>query len=160
MEKAVVRSRRLQPLTQMKSQVKCLGVSNFGLSDLQELLRVATIPPAVVQSHSDPLSPAVSLQRFCKQHGIAFQAYSSMGTQHAMAHGGRNPVLTNPTIKSIAERYDVTTGQVVLGWAIQNGQLVIPRSSKREHIMQNLHPALLSEEDLRAINRMSKSTRR
>eukprot|EP00754_Rhynchopus_humris_P048375 Rhum_TRINITY_DN771_c0_g1::Rhum_TRINITY_DN771_c0_g1_i1::g.2347::m.2347 len=116
--------------------VRALGVSNFAVSELKELLAFAEVKPAVVQTHSDPLSPNRDVQNFCKEHGIQFVAYSSLGTQHAMRLH-TNPVLTNPAIVELAAKYSVSPAVVVLSWALHHGQVVIPRSRNPVHMKQN-----------------------
>eukprot|EP01062_Namystynia_karyoxenos_P036341 TRINITY_DN26468_c0_g1_i1.p1 TRINITY_DN26468_c0_g1~~TRINITY_DN26468_c0_g1_i1.p1 ORF type:complete len:388 (+),score=108.04 TRINITY_DN26468_c0_g1_i1:76-1164(+) len=126
-----------------EGKVRAIGLSNVGEHELQELVGFARIQPSVVQVHSDPLSPNSAVQRFCKEHGIAFEAYSSLGTQHAMRMQGRNPILTDPVITEIAAQHGTSPGVVVLAWAIAHGQVVIPRSRQQEHIAQNLRAGLL-----------------
>ena len=110
-------------------------------------------PPAVVQSHSDPFSQNTPLQRVCAAHGIVFQAYSSLGTQWWGQGYRRNPVLTAAPVVAAAERHGVTPGQVVLRWALNAGQAVVPRSSHPAHIAANLQLGFtLSEEENAAIS--------
>ncbi len=91
--------------------------------------------PDVLQAYADPLHPATELRNICREHGIEFVSYSTLGTQHAMRNGG-NPVLANNKINEIAEKHDRSAAEVVLSWAIQSGMSVIPRSSKEKHIME------------------------
>ena len=108
--------------------VRALGVSNFAVSELKELLAFAEVKPSVVQTHSDPLSPNRDVQNFCKEHGIQFVAYSSLGTQHAMRLH-TNPVLTNPVIVELAAKYSVSPAVVVLSWALHHGQVCTPTTT-------------------------------
>lgn len=91
--------------------------------------------PDVLQAYADPLHPAEELRNICREHGIEFVSYSTLGTQHAMRDGS-NPVLTNKKINEIAEKHDRSAAEVVLSWAIQGGMSVIPRSTKERHIME------------------------
>jgi len=91
--------------------------------------------PDVLQAYADPLSPSLDLRQICKEHGIEFVSYSTLGTQHSM-RGGGNPVLTNANIKEIAVKYERSAAEVVLSWAIQHDMSVIPRSTKERHIME------------------------
>ncbi|KAK3245201.1 hypothetical protein CYMTET_45217, partial [Cymbomonas tetramitiformis] len=101
-------------------QVRALGVSNFSPQELSQLLEIATVRPAVVQSHSDPLRPNWELQRMCKEEGIVFTAYSSLGTQHGFSRP--NPVLNSPVIKAVGEGVSKSPAQVVLRWALDHNQ--------------------------------------
>ena len=125
-------------------QARALGVSNFDAAQLRELLQWAKEPPDVVQAHSDPFSqarpPAFSLlapvhsltrsvmaqnrelQRVCAEHGVVFQAYSSLGLQWWGAGYRRNPVLHAPVVEAASVAHRVTPAQVVLRWALHRGQ--------------------------------------
>ena len=121
-----------------KGHLRSIGVSNFGISELKQLLEFSRIPPAVVQSHSDPLQPNNALQDFCAAHNIQFVAYSSLGTQHAMRSHGVNPILTNNNIIKIAQKHGTSPGVIVLRWALHHGQVVIPRTKNEKHMAENL----------------------
>jgi diketogulonate reductase-like aldo/keto reductase len=102
--------------------------------------------PDVVQSFADPIQPAEELRKLCRDHGIQFVSYSTLGTQHiyrSQLH--QNPVLTHPIVLKLAEQYQRSTAEVVLSWALQHQMSVIPRSSRREHIEELAR--LLSEEE-------------
>lgn len=95
----------------------------------------------VHRRNSDPLRADNAVQKVCKEHNIAYMAYSSLGTQWQFQGGDSNPVLTHPKIQEIAKLRGCSVVQVVLGWALKKGQIVIPRSSNREHLRDNLHAA-------------------
>jgi diketogulonate reductase-like aldo/keto reductase len=141
-----------------EGKIRAIGVSNFHLPDMKELLQIAKVTPSVLQSYSDPLRPDVNIQHFCKSHNIVFQAFSSLGTQWR-TDTAHNPVLTNPAISAIAKSTNMSPAQVVLRWALDKGQVVLPRSSQRHHMEQNLETAtkaLLPEEHLRTIDGLAK----
>ncbi|GMH43422.1 hypothetical protein BSKO_11344 [Bryopsis sp. KO-2023] len=121
-----------------QGKVKDIGVSNFSIDELARLLNIARVPPSVVQSHSDVLSANSLLQKYCKMHGIQFVAYSSLGTQHTQTSPGQNPVLTNPVVMDLAKKLRVSPAQIVLRWGLQQGQVVIPRSSNEHRVRENL----------------------
>ena len=116
--------------------MRCIGVSNFDLAELAALLALARHRPCVVQLNSEPLRPALGEQAFCRHRGIQFEGYSTLGGQY----GGErtNPVLSSPIVTSIAEAHGRTPAQVALRWALQQGQTVIPRTSKPERMRSNL----------------------
>jgi len=119
-----------------KGTIKCIGVSNFAIGELAELLGLAHHPPCLVQLNSEPLRPAIAEQAFCRRHHIQFEGYSSLGGQYGQSDS--NPVLGNEVVKDVAAQHKKTPAQVVLRWALQQGQMVIPRSSKAERIKSNL----------------------
>jgi len=114
--------------------------------------------PDVLQAYADPLKPSRELREICKENGIEFVSYSTLGTQHRM-RDGTNPVLSNPRINEIAEKHDRSAAEVVLSWAIHNEMSVIPRSTKEHHIMQLSRllnrESFLYNEDLLAIDALS-----
>ena len=137
-----------------QGRIRALGVSNFAPSQLRELLEWARVGPHLVQSWMDPLHQERALRRLCAAHGVQFQAYSSLGTQHAGRTGGANPVLKHPAVAALAEEAGRAPAQVVLRWALQRGAAVIPRSTKPRHIAANraLHDFSLTEAQLRAVD--------
>lgn len=119
-------------------KVRAIGVSNFNKEELQELVAYARIKPSVVQRNSDPFSPDVEIQEYCKQEGIQYMGYSTLGSQWLMRGFSTNPVLNDPLIQGISVAQGCTSAQVVLSWALQKNQVVVPRSSNRLRISENL----------------------
>ncbi len=134
--------------------IRALGVSNFAPAELHELLDFARVPPHIVQSWMDPLHAEKPLRALCQRHRVQFQAYSTLGTQHAARTPGINPVLLHPTLAEIARTVGRDTAQVALRWALQNGAAVIPRSRRRARMAANLNlfDFTLSDEQMRAID--------
>lgn len=119
-----------------KGLVKHIGVSNFGLSLMQELMEIATLPISVVQNWMDPFHQDIAVRKFCKDKNIAYMAYSSFGTQWTgkLQH---NPVWFNPVLDEIAKKYNSTISSVVLSWLLQEGVVAIPRAVQDSHIEEN-----------------------
>lgn len=113
--------------------VKSIGVSNFGLEDLHELLSISSIPPAVVQNFMDPFHQDAEVRRFCKERGIAYMAFSLFGTQRS-----NNEVMENSVISRIAAKHSKSVANVILSWALQNDVVVIPRSRNAQRIKENM----------------------
>ena len=132
-------------------KVRAIGVSNFSPHELKQLLTWARTSPHVVQNWMDPLHQERTLRAMCKEHGIVFQAYSTLGTQHQTPF---NPVLKHPVINDIAKELGRSEAQVVLRWALQRGVAIIPRASKTQHMRSNLdiRGFNLSEEQLTLID--------
>jgi diketogulonate reductase-like aldo/keto reductase len=107
---------------------KGIGVSNFGASEIQKLLKVSQIRPAVNQIQFSPFEYRRSLVEACEDAGVVAQAYSPLGT-------GRH--LGDPVVERIASATGCTPAQVLIRWAIQKGLSVIPKSSHRERIEEN-----------------------
>ncbi len=107
---------------------KGIGISNFGASEVEELLKVSQIPPAVNQIQFSPFEYRRSLVDACEEAGVVAQAYSPLGT-------GRH--LGDPVVARIAAATGRTPAQVLIRWVIQKGLLVIPKSTHRERIDEN-----------------------
>jgi 2,5-diketo-D-gluconate reductase A len=107
---------------------RSIGVSNFSVSDLDAVLKAASIPPVVNQVQFSPFEYRRALLEACQRHHIVAEAYSPLGT-------GRH--LSNRTVKAVAERVGRTPAQVLLRWCIQRGLAVISKSTHRERIEDN-----------------------
>ena len=112
-------------------KVKAIGVSNFSIKTLTELLAHATIVPAVNQVELHPCLPQHALRAFCADKGILLTAYSPLG-KHKFAD--------DPAIVAIADAHGpgVTSAQVLLSWAVQRGTVVIPKTLHAARLKENL----------------------
>jgi diketogulonate reductase-like aldo/keto reductase len=120
---------------------RSIGVSNFGVGELEAVFAVATVPPVVDQVQFSPFKYRRALLEACLQRNVALEAYSPLGT-------GRN--LSNRTVRRVAERVGRTPAQVLLRWCIQHGLPAIPKSTHRERIEENMQifDFSLSDEDM------------
>lgn len=143
--------------------IAAIGVSNFGAEDLLELLKFANSRVAVVQNWMDPFRQDKHVREICKEYGIVYMAYSSMGGQweHII---GYNPVirrdasstLGDPILTAIAEKHNCSVASVVYSWVLNENAVAIPRSSKIPHIQHDAglldqHRVFMDEEDIRMI---------
>lgn len=118
--------------------VQSIGVSNFDADLLLELLNLANMRVAVVQNWMDPFHQDRSTRRVCQERGVTYMAYSSLGTQWVYKlPNGENPVLQNPILLSIANKYGTSIPLVVQSWLVQEGVVAIPSSSNTAHIEEN-----------------------
>eukprot|EP01094_Clydonella_sp_ATCC50884_P024728 TRINITY_DN6285_c0_g1_i1.p1 TRINITY_DN6285_c0_g1~~TRINITY_DN6285_c0_g1_i1.p1 ORF type:complete len:344 (-),score=90.67 TRINITY_DN6285_c0_g1_i1:268-1299(-) len=121
-----------------KGLISAIGVSNFGVGELEQLLELATVPVSVVQNWFDPFHQDRAVRALCAEHRIHYQAYSTLGTQWwAKGFKKANPVLTDHSLVTWAGQRGVSVAQLVLRWALQEGVSVVPRSNSCEHIEQN-----------------------
>jgi diketogulonate reductase-like aldo/keto reductase len=138
-----------------EGKVRCAGVSNFSIDQLVQLVRISKVPPCLVQSNSEPLRPNAALQAFCRAHNIHFEGYSTLGGQYWNAADGKNPVLTNPIVLDVAKAKGRSSAEVVLRWAVQSQMTVVPRSTRRDHLLQNLVGAFefkLTDDEMEALD--------
>jgi 2,5-diketo-D-gluconate reductase A len=129
---------------------RSIGVSNFGVDELRQLLATATVPPVVDQVQFSPYEYRKALLDSCRQNGIALEAYSPLGT-------GRH--LAGNTVVRIARRHGRAPAQVLLRWCIERGIPVIPKSSHRERIAENseVFEFALSAEDIAKLDALDRT---
>ena len=144
--------------------VRHIGVCNFGVSLLRDLMATATAPPAMLQIESHPLLTQAKLVRFCHEHGIGVTAFCPLGAQSYFELSMADPsmsLLSNDVIGGIAGDVQRTPAQVLLRWGVQRGTAVIPKTSQRERMRENL--ALfdfeLSDDQMAAIGGLNQNRR-
>ncbi|KAI1441877.1 Aldo/keto reductase [Annulohypoxylon stygium] len=115
-------------------KVRNIGVSNFGITNLEKLLNDPStkITPVVNQIELHPNNPSPKLVAYCKEKGIHLTGYSCLGSTNS-------PLYKDPTLKAIAESKGKTPQQVLLLWGIQQGWDVIPKSITPERIESNFN---------------------
>ncbi|MFJ1706418.1 aldo/keto reductase [Kitasatospora sp. NPDC088346] len=126
-------------------RVKSVGVSNFGIPQLETLLKESSVVPVLNQVELHPYFPQRELREFQSRHGIATEAWSPLG------QGG--DLLAEPALVKTAEKHGRTVAQVVLRWHLQSGVIAIPKSVTPSRIRENLDVAgfELDAEDMAAI---------
>jgi D-xylose reductase len=144
--------------------VRNIGVSNFNVALLRDLLADAEIEPSVLQVELHPYLTQEKLLRFCRERRIAVTAFSPLGATSYVELGMANDqdlVLRNPAVLETANRHGKTPAQIVLRWGVQRGTAVIPKTSRVEHLRENL--ALfdfeLSAEEMQAITALNRNRR-
>ncbi|MEV2235496.1 aldo/keto reductase [Streptomyces phaeochromogenes] len=121
-------------------KVRAIGVSNFMVDHLTALLDTATVVPAVNQLEIHPYFQQRVVLDFDDEHGILNQAWSPIGgiTFYRGQGEDRGSVLEDPAVTAIAEVHGKSPAQVLLRWGIQQGRSVIPKSTKRHRIAENI----------------------
>ncbi len=111
-------------------KVKAIGLSNFTMEQIREILGVCEVKPAVLQTEVHPYSQETELKDFLKKEKIAIQAWYPLG------HGDKT-LLEEPLLAKLAEKYGKSNAQIILRWHIQSGNVVIPGSKNPDHIRDN-----------------------
>ena len=115
-----------------KGAARAIGVSNFTKEHLIALMEdVPEVKPMVNQVEYHPYCQDRALQKFCKENNIVMIAYAPFAS-------GAFSMLKDPVLVKISENHNVSVGQVILRWHIQSGRCVLPKSSNRERMKQNL----------------------
>ncbi len=131
-----------------QGKIKAIGVCNFHVSHLKDLLKTARIKPTINQVEYHPRLQQTELRSFCEEHNIQMEAWAPL------MQGG---LLDNETISNIAEKYGKSNPQVILRWDIQNGIVTIPKSVRKERMIQNadIFDFTLTNEEMAIINAMN-----
>ncbi|WP_342043175.1 aldo/keto reductase [Bacillus sp. OTU2372] len=111
-----------------EGRVKAIGVSNFHVHHLEDLMKEAEIKPMINQVEFHPRLTQKEIQTFCREQGIQMEAWSPLM---------QGQLLDQPVIKEIANKYNKSTAQVILRWDLQNGVVTIPKSTKEHRIIEN-----------------------
>jgi diketogulonate reductase-like aldo/keto reductase len=145
-----------ETLAQLYEQglVRAIGVSNFHVGHLNELIRATGVKPMLDQVESHPLMNNQELIDACRRAGIAVGVWSPLG-------GPRVPLLEHPALRAMAGEYGRTPAQIVLRWDIQRGVAVVPKSVHRERIVSNaqIFDFALTEEDMARIQALDMDMR-
>lgn len=130
-------------------RAKAVGVSNYGVSHLKEILETSNLVPAVNQIEFNPYVYKAQIEtlEFCSSNNIVVEAYSPL------ARGRRSETLIN----EIAKVHAKTDTQIMLRWAIQHGTVPIPKSTHKERIVENfdIFDFELSQSEMESLNNLS-----
>ena len=121
---------RLMEKAYKEGKVKAIGLSNFTTSQIQEILDVCEVKPAVLQTEVHPYFQEAELKAFLDKEGIVIQAWYPLG------HGDK-ALIQEPVFTKLAEKYGKSNAQIILRWHIQAGNVVIPGSKNPDHIRAN-----------------------
>ncbi|MBG9787877.1 aldo/keto reductase [Brevibacillus laterosporus] len=109
-------------------RVKAIGVSNFQIHHLEDLMEEAEIKPMINQVEFHPYLTQKELITFCRAHDIQMEAWSPLM---------QGQLLDNPVLQEIANKHSKTVAQVILRWDLQHGVITIPKSTKEHRIVEN-----------------------
>lgn len=131
-----------------EGKIRSIGVSNFLVKDLENLLENTIVIPVLNQIKFHPGYLQEDVVEFCQSHQILVEAYSPFQT---------GKIFGNEIIAGLARKYQKTEAQLILRWILQLGHLPLPKSVTQERIISNLDVLdfKISEEDMKQINKMS-----
>ncbi|KAG5471434.1 hypothetical protein LSCM1_01522 [Leishmania martiniquensis] len=135
-----------------EKKVRAIGVSNFNISHLEDVLAMCSVAPMVNQVELHPLNTQLELRRFCESKHIFVEAWSPLGQGH---------LLTSQVLMEIGQKYKKTAAQVILRWNLQNNLITIPKSIHKERIEENMRvfDFELCAEDMEKIDALNEDSR-
>lgn len=130
-----------------EGKVRAIGVSNFYYDRFTDIAENVSIVPAVNQIEVNVFAQQYLMQQVCEKYGTHLMAWGPLAE-------GFNDFFNNPVLKAIGEKYGKSVAQVALHWLVQRGIIVIPKSVRKERMMQNLDIAdfALTDKDMQAIS--------
>ena len=113
-----------------EGKVKAIGLSNFNKEQIEEILSICEVKPAILQTEVHPYYQEKDLKEFLKEQEMFIQAWYPLG------HGDAG-LLNESVFAKLGEKYNKTSAQIILRWHIQDGNIVIPGSKNPAHIKDN-----------------------
>lgn len=146
------------------SLVRDIGVCNYSAALIHDLMSYCKIKPSMLQVELHPFLTQENLMRTAFDYEIAVTGFSPLGALSYVAldmatHG--ESVLAHSAVKAISERTNATPAQVVLRWGLQRGYAIIPKTSKRERLTENIEIShfVLTESEMNSVSALNKNRR-
>ncbi len=135
-----------------QGRVKAIGVSNFHIHHLEQLMKETEIKPMVNQVEYHPRLTQKELQQYCQANGIQFEAWSPLM---------QGQLLDQKDLQGIAAKHHKSIAQIILRRDLQNGVITIPKSTKEHRIIENaaIFDFKLSDEDMQRIDSLNQDLR-
>jgi diketogulonate reductase-like aldo/keto reductase len=143
-----------------QGKVRAIGLANFYERRFDEIMSIATIPPAVLQNESNPYVQQAVMREYVKPYGTALMAWFPLGGRVDNRNNTQTRLFNDETIVAIAATYNKTPAQVILRWHLQRGNITIPGSSNPAHILENISifDFELTEEEMRKMSALDMGT--
>ena len=137
-----------------EGKVKALGLSNFPIDWLKEIIETAEIKPQMVQVEAHPYYPQTELKKVLAETGMGLMAWYPLG------HGDKN-LINEPVFTKLAEKYGKSNAQIILRWHVQSGNVIFPGSKNPAHIRDNFNifDFSLTDEEMAEIAAVDKNVR-
>lgn len=145
---------RLMEQAYKAGKVRAIGLSNFTIAQIQEILDICEVKPTILQTEVHPYSQEQELKAFLAKENMVIQAWYPLG------HGDK-ALIEEPVFSKMAEKYGKSNAQIILRWHIQDGNVVIPGSKNPDHIRANfdLFDFNLDETEMAEIAALNKNKR-
>lgn len=113
-------------------KIKAIGVANFQIDRVMDLLCFSKIPPAINQIETHPFNQQVNAATFLKDNNVQLQSWGPFAE-------GKNDIFKNELLLSIAQKHNKSVAQIILRWIIQRGIIAIPKSVRKERMYENFN---------------------
>lgn len=135
-----------------EGKIRAIGISNFTVEQMDELMSFATVTPVLNQVELHPKLTQQTIRDYCAARNIKVQAWSPLMQGQLLHH---------PTLQAIADKYGKSVAQVIFRWDIQNDILLLTKSEKERRIISNAHidDFTLSAEDMATIDSLNENLR-
>lgn len=135
-----------------EGKLRAIGVSNFYPDRLVDIASFSRVKPMVNQVETHPFHQQTEAKKWMDKYGVQMEAWAPFGE-------GRGGLFENPVLAQLAEKYNKTTAQIILRWHIQRGVVVIPKSTHKTRMEENLQifDFLLEPEDMSRISVLDKN---
>ncbi|KAK9351237.1 NADP-dependent oxidoreductase domain-containing protein [Lipomyces doorenjongii] len=137
-----------------EGKARAIGVSNWTIKGLEQLLSFSKVKPHVNQIEIHPFLPNKELVDYLEKNDILPQAYSPLGSQNQVPTTGEK-VSENNTLNEVAQKNGYTLAQLLIAWGLRRGYVVLPKSSNPARIESNFQSIDLSDEDFEAVNQVA-----
>ncbi|MCD0489942.1 aldo/keto reductase [Pedobacter sp. MC2016-14] len=129
-----------------EGKIRAIGVCNFTPDRLMDLIANSGFTPAINQIETHPFHQQTETALFLQENGVQIEAWSPFAE-------GLNDIFTNEALARIGAKYEKSVAQVILRWLIQRGVVAIPKSARKERMMENINifDFSLSEQDMEEI---------
>jgi diketogulonate reductase-like aldo/keto reductase len=129
-----------------EGEIKAIGVSNFQPDRIMDLILHNEVVPAVNQIETHPFNQQIEAQKFLQENHVQIESWGPFAE-------GKNNIFKNELLLSIAGKYQKTVAQIILRWLTQRGVVVIPKSVRKERMVENISifDFELNPEDMNAI---------
>ena len=136
-----------------EGRFKAIGVSNFYPDRIADFCLNNEIKPALNQIECNPLHAQFEAQKVLQEYNVAMESWAPFGE-------GKNNMFSNPTLSEIGKKYNKSVAQVILRWQIQRGIICIPKTTRKERMIENLSvfDFALSEQDMQTIATLDNKT--
>lgn len=134
-------------------KIRAIGVCNFQVDRIMDLIAFNKIPPAVNQIETHPFNQQIEAEAFLKEHQVQTESWGPFAE-------GKNDIFNNELLVSIAKKYNKSVAQIILRWIVQRGIVVIPKSVRKERMAENINvfDFELSADDLESIKVLDTKT--